>query len=79
MEFYIYWLTHTHTHTHIYFFFIIQQLKVRALPCTHQPPPRGDKVLVAQDATKLLLRPDTVSKRIIYIYIIYIYIYIYIR
>ena len=66
---------------HHIFFFIIQRVKARAIPCPHQPPSRGDNtVSVAQGgtatpgATKQLLPPDRVFKRIIYIYI-YIYIY----
>ena len=56
--------------------FIIQHVKARVIPCPHQPPTRGDNtVSVAQGgtatpgATKQLLPPDRVSKRIIYIYI----------
>ena len=48
-------------------------MKVRAIPCPHQPPTRGDNtVSVAQGgtatpgATKQLLPPDSVFKRIIY-------------
>ena len=50
-------------------------MKAHALPCPHQPPTRGDNtVSVAQGgtatpgATKQLLPPDRVFKRIIYIY-----------
>ena len=56
-------------------FFIIQNVKARAIPCPHQPLTRTDnKVSVAQSgtatpgATKQLLPPDKVFKRIIYIY-----------
>ena len=62
------------------FFFIMRRVKPRAIPCPHQPPTRGDNtVSVAQGgtatpgATKQLLSPDRVFKKIIYIYI-YIYI-----
>ena len=51
-------------------------MKARAIPCLHQPPTRGDNtVSVAQGgtatpgATKLLLPPERLFKRIIYIYI----------
>ena len=67
--------TYTHTHTYIYIYFIIQRVKARAISCPHQPPTRGDNtVSVAQGgtttpgATKQLLPPDRVFKRIIYIY-----------
>ena len=57
------------------FIFIVQRVKVRAIPCPHQPPTRGDNsVLVAQGGTaipgttKQLLPPERVFKRIIYIY-----------
>ena len=61
-------------------------MKAHTIPCPHQPPNRGDNtVSVAQGgtatpgATKQLLPPDRVFKRIVYIYIyIYIYICIYI-
>ena len=60
-------------------FFIIQCVKARVIPCPHQPPTRvDDTVSVSQGgistpgATKRLLPPDKVFKRIIYIYI-YIY------
>ena len=63
----------------MHIFFIIQRVKARAIPCPHQPPTRDDNtVLVAQigtatpSATKQLLPPGMVFKRIIYIYI-YIY------
>ena len=59
-----------------YFFFIIQRVKAREIPCPHKPPTRGDNsVSVTADgtanpgATKQLLPPDRVFKRIIYIYI----------
>ena len=62
--------------TFVFFFFIIQCLKARVIPCPHQLPTRGDNtVSVAQSgtatpvATKQLLPPDRVFKRIIYIYI----------
>ena len=55
-------------------------MKIRAIPCPHQPPTRGDNTgLVAQGgtatpgATKQLLPPDRVLKEL------YIYIYIYAR
>ena len=54
------------------FFFIIQCVKAHAIPCPHQPL---DTVLVAHGgtatpaATKQILPPDRVFKRIIYIYI----------
>ena len=55
------------------FFFVIQRVKVRAIPCPHQPPTRGDNTIsVAQGgsatpgATKQLLSPDRVFKKIIY-------------
>ena len=68
------------------FFFIIQCVKACAIPCPHQPPTRGDNiVLVAQGATappgtiKQLLPPDRVLRELyIYIYI-YIYTHIYAR
>ena len=51
-------------------------MKAHAIPCPHQPRTRGDNtVSVAQGctatpgATKQLLPPDKVFKRIIYIYI----------
>ena len=75
-------------------FFIVQRVKARAIPCPHQPPTRGDNiVLVAQGitatpgTTKQLLPPDRVFKRIIYINThththththTYIYVYIHI-
>ena len=62
------------------FFFIIH-VKACAMLCPHQPPTRNDNtVSVAEGsiaipgATKQLLLPDRVFRRIIYIYI-YIYIY----
>ena len=58
-------------------FFIIQRVKVRVIPCPHQPPTRGDNtVLVAQGGTatpgttKQLFPPDRVLKEL------YIYVYI---
>ena len=55
------------------FIFIIQRVKARAIPCPPQPPTWGDNtVSVAQGgtatpgATKQLLPPDRVFKRIIY-------------
>ena len=55
--------------------FIIQRVKAWAIPCPHQLPTRGDNtVSVAQGgtatpgATKQLLPPDRVFKRIIYTY-----------
>ena len=63
----------------VYILFIIQRVKVHAIPCPHQPSTRDDNtVSIAQGgtatlgATKQLLPPDRVFKRIIYIYI-YIY------
>ena len=60
----------------IYSFFIIQRVKARAIPSPYHPPTRGDNTVpVAQGstatpcATKQLLAPDSVFKRIIYIYI----------
>ena len=54
------------------YFFVIQRVKVRAIPCPHQLPIRGDNtVWVVQGstatpgATKQLLLPDRVFKRII--------------
>ena len=64
----------------IYIYFIIQHVKAHVIPCSHQPPTRGENTLsVAQGctatpgATKLLLSLYRVFKRIIYTYI-YIYI-----
>ena len=66
---------------HNIFFFIIQCVKAHAIPCPHQLLTRSDNtVSVAQGstatpgATKQLLPPDRVFKRILYIYI-YIYIH----
>ena len=78
-QMYLMWHLHFSTRwQYVYFFsfFIIQRVKARAIPCPHQSPTRGDNtVLVAQGgtattgATKQLLPPDRVFKRIIYIYI----------
>ena len=72
---YIYIHIYMYMYIHIYFF-IIQHVKARAIHCPHQPPTRGDNTFsVAQGgtttpgATKQLLPPDWVFKRIIYIYI----------
>ena len=78
---YIYIYTHIYIYSYIYIymyiyiFFIIQRVKVRVIPCPHQPPTSGDNtVSVAQGGTatpgvtKQLLPPDRVFKRIIYIY-----------
>ena len=58
-----------------FFFFIIQRVKEHTIPCPQQQPTRGDNtVSVAQGgtatavATKHLLPPHRVFKRIIYIY-----------
>ena len=41
---------------YIYIHFIIQRVKVRAIPCPHQPPTRGDKtVSIAQNC---VITPD---------------------
>ena len=60
------------------YIFIIQRVKARAIPCTHQPPTRGDNtvsvtqgVTATPGATKQLLPADRIY--------IYIYIYIYAR
>ena len=65
--------------TNRFFFFSSYNVKTGEIPCPHQPPTRGDNIVsVAQGgtatpgATKQLLPPDMVFKRIIYIYI-YIY------
>ena len=45
-------------------------MKARAIPCSHQPPTRGNiTVSAAPGATKQLFRPDRIFKIIIYIYI----------
>ena len=56
--------------------FIIQRVKARVIPCPHQPPTSGDDTIsVAQSvsanpgATKQLLPPIRVFKRILYIYV----------
>ena len=55
----------------LYIFFIIQRVKTRVIPCSHQPPTSGDNtVLVAQSGiatpstTKQLLPPDRVLKEL---------------
>ena len=65
-----------------YFFFIIQHVKAREIPSSHQPPTRGDNIVsVAQGGTatpgttKQLLPLDRVLRELY----VYIYIYIYTR
>ena len=47
-----------------FFFFIIQRVKVRAIPCPHQPPTRGDNtVSVAKAVLPLLALPSSFCHR----------------
>ena len=65
---------HAHIHPYTYnFFFHHRSVKARAIACPHQPPTRGDNAVslaqgstITPGATKQLLLPDKVFKRIIY-------------
>ena len=48
-------------------------MKACAIPCPHQPPTRSDNTVSLAQATKHLMAPDRVLRKLY----IYIYIYIY--